>query len=229
MAESAFFFSGLRLKDAAHGWRPRSDRSGEYRLQGVTQKFGTINPASPNFFETVQVVTDIRPVTARADLDNRTTLAVDLSALQTSLRDKGDDQTHPLCWVRTVARRASVTGGPHSGTHDVPITAWDDGWSAVAGRYVLVRKKSTGAGFVSEILSIPAANQIRIHCHSPIDSTWEVLETQIHYPAMLYVSMDAGTWPQDDPASDGFRTMVTYEFEGVAAPIYSPAYAPTPE
>lgn len=229
MAEAAYYYGGVRLKDAAHGWRPRTERTGEYRQQGVTQKWGTMNTSSPNFFESVEVVTDVRPTALRSDMDKRTALAVDMAAMRTTLRGMAQDVTYPLCWVQSVARRASVTGGPHSGTHDVPVTAWDDGWTPVAGRYVLVRKKSTGAGFVSEIFSIPAAGQIRIHCHSPIDSTWEVLETQVHYPAVLWVGMDDGTWPQEDPASDYFRQQVVYTFEGVVAPVYATAYAPVLE
>lgn len=229
MAEAAYYYGGVRLKDAAHGWRPRTDRTGEHRQQGVTAAWGTMNTDSPNYFVGLEVVTDVRPVTLRSDLDARTCIAIDLAALESTLRTMAKGATYPVSWVRTTARRASVSGGPYSGTTDVTLGAWDDGFVPTAGRYLLVRNAATGAGFVTPIISIPGAGQVRLALSATVTSAWEVLEVQVYYPDMLWVGMDAGTWPNDDPASDSFRPMVTYAFEGVSSAVYASAHAPTPE
>lgn len=211
----AAYYQGVRLWGACQHFPGWASRTGEHDYQGFRQTYKGSNPESGNFERPLRVETYVESQVAvsgysvETSIDN-TLHAVEalLLAVQTSLGW--------LSWCEDDAKRASVTAGGAAGAAVViTLGARQGGWTVATGDLVLVRKGSTGAGWVTPIAGV-AGDNVTLRLDSTIDNTWEVILVQRAYAQVAYLAMDGGK-PRDAQDSLDDRQGVTFDFKGFGA------------
>ncbi len=103
------------------------------------------------------------------------------------------------------------------------IGAAGGGWVPAGGRYVLFRKPSTGAGFVTAIIGV-GSGTLTADLAEDIDATWDVVDVRIAIPDVQYQSLDPGR--PDDGGHERWRPRVVYRFTGGGEPLIAAADIP---
>lgn len=218
----AAYFKGVRLWQVFQDWYPWAARTGEGSHDGITQDFVYLNPESPNFLRDPVVECVIEPTEDHADLDTLSTLDVLCLDVETHLR-RNAKSLGALSLCQDDERKANVGGSYAAGLRTVAIGACGGGWVPAANRYVLFRKPSTGAGFVTAIVGT-GSGTITADLAEAIDSTWDVVDVRIVIPDVQYQTLDPGR--PDDGGHECWRPKVVYRFLGGGEPLIAAADVP---
>ena len=175
----AAFFKGIKLWQHFQGWTLSPSGEGGRRV-GVGRTRGLVVPFSPNWLTSISAQCSIRPVTAVDDEDRQTAFNIGLSQMVDALI-LASTSLGPLTWCGDDAQVAAVNAGASAGSgvtvnHDAP----GGGWVTAAGRHVLFRNPTTGAGFVAAISS-RASGSITCDLESDVTTDWEIVSAHLYY------------------------------------------------
>ena len=222
MGTRACYFKGVRLWEVFQDWYPWASRTGEGGHDGITQDWVYLNPESPNFLRDPVVECVIEPIEDHGDLDTLATMDVICLDVETHLRQNAKSLGH-LSYCLDDDRKANVAGSYAAGLRVVAIGAAGGGWVPAGGRYVLFRKPSSGAGFVTQIIGT-GTGTITAMLAEDIDATWDVVDVRIAIPDVQYQTLDPGR--PDDGGHERWRPRVVYRFTGGGKPLIAAADIP---
>lgn len=221
MAERAVYFKGIHLWQHFQYWTPIGARGDDTQHLGVGRLRELNNPRSPNFGSDIEVHTHVDKTDAHGDLSLATTLELLWLQLAEELQDNAAS-LGDLAWVDDPDRKADVTVGPYAPGSNVPIThgALGGSWAPAVGRYVLLRKPTTGEGFTTTLTAVGAGTVTLAAVPVQIDSAWDMLDAQIVLPDVVYHSMDPGS-ALDAGDREDWRPDVAFQFHNPASVRYS--------
>jgi len=216
----AVYFKGVRLWENLRWWHEAAPRQGESVALGVEQQNALLVPDSPNFLRSIEVTTEVAPVSATDDLSLQATIHAALMQERIRLHAVADS-LGDLAWVEDDSQYATVTNSETAGSGVVVEHGAPQGsWTTEAGHYVLVCKKSSGLGFVSQITARNGGTpSVTIDLEVNIDNTWVLIPIAFHFPDVKYEDMDAGE--PESAGSDKYRALVLYTFQGGTDPVFA--------
>lgn len=221
MSFKAVFFKGLRLHHSFRQWNPSTGGEAA-RVPGVLRKNAVLFPYSPSYTWSVDVDCWVDPIYSAVDADVDVFDTVQLALLQMhkDLIDHSAAGFGSLAYVQDTDRVSSVNGVVSVGLAVIPLTS--EGFTPVAGRYVLLVDPTSGEGGVVQVVSYSSPN-LTVNLPASIgalDTDWKVYDIAVHWPNARFLNMTHGA-----PIGVGrHRESVIYSFECQEQPIIASDY-----
>lgn len=237
MGKKCFFWKGVRVLGSLKSWKPYAIPQNAIERSGTSRVMGTMGVRSRNYLYDIRVKTAVNPketmtVGGNSDLDIGPQGVLNLTFLQWQALivglAGGPDALGDLSWCEDDAQKLTVSsvappgGYPGSGV----VTYTGSGFTPTVGEKVLLRKKTNGHGFVTEITAVGGSTFTAI-LNEAVDSTWEVYLIRFYYPDTAFVQVDG--YETETQVDDKWIPDLTTAFRSKSHPAYPASYLLTPE
>ena len=221
----AAFYKGVLLWQYLQEIDFPASRTDDPGYSGLRRKRRGSSPKSPGFGRQISVKCQVDPQADYDDLEAGATLLLGQVQLDDALIDVSDGQAH-LSYAQNHEDVAQITGGPYAAGSNVPVShdAFTSGWTAIAGRLVLLRSPATGAGFVTSIGTVGTGTLTLLETSEEITDAWEMIYVQGYWPEAVYLTTQHGSLSSAGKRQD-WKPEVIYEFTTGAALISAAAHA----
>lgn len=238
MGKKCFFWKGVRVLGSLKSWKPIAIPQSPIERTGTSREMGKLAVRSRNYLYDIKVRTSVSPrstltVGGNSDLDIGPQGVLNLTVLQWQAQmvglAYGADGLGDLSWCEDDAQKLTVTGktnpGTYPGTGTVQYTG--AGFTPTAGEKVLLRNKTTGHGFVTQVIGTGAGSFTASFSEALADTGWEVYLIRFYYPSTAYLQMEG--YENETQSEDKWIPDLTISFKSQSHPAYPSAYAITPE
>jgi len=219
------YWQGVRLWEAFQRIDASAQASTSVLHQGVDRQYAARNADSHNFTRPIRVETVVpADKTDSGDLPDWLVVRIQLLDVERDLISIADSTPQgPLSICQDVDRKADVSGGPYSGNAQTISHGTAGGsWTPTAGRKVLVRKPSSGEGFVATIDSVGSGTvTLDVPSGYTVTSDWDLVDVQLVFPDCAYRTMSGG-----DPSEweEVGIPKVAYDFDCESDPAWATAH-----
>jgi hypothetical protein len=238
MGKKCFFWKGVRVLGALKSWKPYAIPQSQIERQGTSRVMGAMGGRSRNYLYDIQVRTSVSPrvtltVGGNSDLDIGPQGVLNLTFLQWQAQivglAAGTDFLGDLAWCEDDEQMLTVTGRTNPGSYPGvgTIVYTGSGFTPTVGEKVLIRNKTTGHGFVTEVISAPGGSFTASFREAVDASGWTVYLIRFYYPDTAYNRVEG--YENETQSDDKWIPDLTVSFKSQSHPAYPTSYAITPE
>lgn len=237
MGKKCFFWRGVRIFGTLIRWKPFAIPLSSIEKQGTSRLLGELSVQSRNYLYDIKVTTQVEPQETYTAPDTALTIGrqgvfnLKFGQYQKQIvglaRGKRAVALGDLSWCEDDAETLGISGVTPPGGPTYPgagvIAFTGLGFVPAEGQYVLLRERTSGEGFVTQITGIPGAGFFACVLNQEVTTDWEVFLVRFFYPNTAYVQIEG----YDNPTQvdDCWTPELVTAFKSKSHMVYPSTYA----